>query len=90
MQAHKDQNTIPSALGVSSVDNVTPIVVRVDPVTNYVLADMTSDSITITPAVRDKRDENEVPTVYGVSNDDSITLLPIRTDEDGRLLCQIT
>ena len=86
--AYRDQNTVPTALGVSSSDSITPIMIRVDTITNYILTDSISSSNSATVATKDKRDENTVPTVYGISNDDDVTLVPIRTDTNGRLLTQ--
>lgn len=89
MQARIDENDRKTAQGVSSVDSITPIHIRVDPVTSYVLVDVVSDSITI---VGDKHriDENDMPTCYGVSSIDDVTLIPIRTDSNGKLLTQFT
>jgi hypothetical protein len=42
--ARRDENSIPTLLGVSSVDGVTPIVVYVDPVTHRVLTDAVTSS----------------------------------------------
>lgn len=86
----RDQNNAAVASGVSSVDNVTPTSFRVDPVTDYLLVDMATDSLTATIATKDKRDENDVPTVYGISSVDGITLVPIRTNSSGVLLVQFT
>ncbi len=88
--AQRDENNRPTSLGVSYVDNITPIEMRVDPVTGYLLAAMSGDSITIVPATKDKIDENDIHTVYGISNEDGTTLIPIRTDSNGVLLCQTT
>lgn len=88
--AKRDQNDVPVGLGVSSSDGVTPVMIRVDPVTSYLLVDMSSDSLTPTSATKDKRDQNDVPTKYGVSNSDNKTIIPIRTDSSGKLLIQFT
>ncbi len=89
-QAKRDQNQITVGLAVSSVDNITPLMLRVDPITGYLLVNQSSDSLTVTSAVRDRRDQNFVPTVYGVSSVDGITLVPIRTNSSGVLLTQST
>ena len=86
MQAKRDENDIALGLGVSSVDNKTPLPLRVDPVTDYLLIDNLVQSISITPAVRVKIDENDRKTCYGVSSVDNKTLVPIRSDNNGRLL----
>jgi hypothetical protein len=88
MQARRDQNDIYVGLGVSSVDNITPLPLRVDPVTDFLLTENTSQSITATLASKVKIDENDRKTCYGVSSIDNVTLIPIRTDYQGRLLIQ--
>ena len=87
-QALRDQNHVPVGIGVSNTDSVTPVMLRVDPVTGYLIVDNTSQSLAVTSAETDKRDQNHVPTVYGVSSVDGVTPVPIRTDEDGKLLVQ--
>lgn len=88
--ALRDQNHRTVAMGISSTDSVTPIMFAVDPVTNYLLVDVSADSLVATPATSDKRDQNFVPTMYGISSVDGTTLIPIRTDSLGRLLMQFT
>lgn len=87
-QAKRDQNDQATALGVSSVDSVTPILLTVDPVTGYLLVDNSTDALTPTAATRVKIDQNDQKTKYGVSSADDITLIPIRTDSNGKLLIQ--
>lgn len=86
MRADRDQNQITTALGISSTDSITPIQMVVDPITNKLLVDVVSDSITVVPATIDKHDQNGVPTMYGISTADGETLIPIRTDSSGNLL----
>lgn len=90
MEAKRDQNHVPVAMGVSSTDSITPVMFEVDETTNYLLATITQSSATATVMSANKRDENHVPTVYGVSSVDGVTLVPIRTLTDGSLLCQFT
>lgn len=90
MNASRDGNFKTVTMGISSTDSTTPIMFAVDPSTNYLLLDVTSDSLTPTPATADQRDQNFVPTCYGVSSVDGTTLIPIRTDSTGRLLVQFT
>ena len=87
--ANRDQNHVPVALGVSSVDDITPLPLCVDPSTNYLLVEIATGAVTATSATQNKRDGNHVPTVYGVSSVDGTTLVPIRTDDDGNLLLDI-
>lgn len=86
MQNKRDQNYITVGSGVSNIDSITPLMLRVDPITTRLLINISSASITATPATMNKRDENFKPTYYGISNADGVTLLPIRTDSSGRLL----
>jgi hypothetical protein len=44
MEAKRDQNSIPTLIGVSNVDGVTPVLVYVDPVTHRVLVDAITTS----------------------------------------------
>lgn len=90
MIAKRDQNDVAVSLGVSSSDGATPIMLAVDPVTDYLLVQNFGDSLTPTPATRVKIDQNDQKTKYGVSSVDGVTLVPIRTDSNGRLLIQYT
>lgn len=85
-QAKRDQNDVPVGLGISSSDSTTPIMLRVDSVTNYLLVSDTGANVTVTSATWDKIDQNDVHTKYGVSSVDDVTLVPIRTDSNGNLL----
>lgn len=88
--ALRDQNHVTVKLGISSTDSMTPVMFAVDPSTNYLLVDVSSDVLTPTSATTDKRDQNFVPTCYGVSSVDGTTLIPIRTDINGKLLVQFS
>lgn len=88
--AKRDENAVAVGLAVSSVDNATPLQLRVDPVTDYLLVSVALDSLSPTSATRCKRDENGAPTKYGVSSTDGITIVPIRTDSSGTLLVTLT
>lgn len=90
MEANRDQNFKTVVMGISSDDNITPIMFSVDPATNYLLVAATSDSLVPTSLTTDKRDQNFVPTAYGISSTDGTTLIPIRTDTAGRMLVQFT
>lgn len=88
--AYRDQNQRTVAMGVSSVDLITPLMIRVDPVTSYVLVSNSSSSNSATARQWNKRDENSYPTMYGISSSDNVTLVPIRTDSSGKLLVTYT
>ena len=45
--AKRDQNHVPTLIGVSNVDGVTPVLIYVDPVTHRVLVDSASATVTI-------------------------------------------
>lgn len=89
MQARRDENDRATALAVSSVDNVTPLRIAVDPVTNYLLVENFGDNLTAHTPIH-RIDQNDIPTCYGVSSADGVTLIPIQTDTRGRLLIQYT
>lgn len=85
--AHRDANDRQLGIGVSSVDLRTPVQLRVDPVTNYLLINSIVTS-TNNASVRHRIDQNNTPTAYGVSSADGKTLIPIATDINGYLLVQ--
>lgn len=87
MNAKRDQNDHPVDMEVSSVDNITPLMLRVDPITSYLLIQEEGTS-TLTGVPKHRIDENDIPTSYGVSDSDGTTLIPIQTDSEGRLLIQ--
>ena len=87
--ALRDQDHVTVGMGISSSDSTTTLMLSVDAVTNYLLIDIATDSLTPTSATVVKRDQNFVPTYYGISETDSTTLVPIRTDTDGKLLVEL-
>jgi len=87
--ARRDENDRPVNLGVNRLDNSTPLMLHVDPVTSYLLATVATDEITIVGS-KHRIDENDVPTMYGISSTDGTTLIPIHTANDGTLLAQLT
>ena len=86
--SRRDQNDIAVALGVSSTDSVTPIMLAVDPVTGYLLIEDDGATATIPNATICGIDQNDQKTKYGISSADGVTLIPIRTDNNGRLQIQ--
>lgn len=89
-QSRRDQNSATAGLGVSSSDLITPLPLRVDPVTDYLLTHSINSSNSATSATQNKRDQNDKPTMYGISDTDGVTLIPIRTDSNGNLLTKST
>lgn len=86
--AYRDQDDVAVAMGVSSADSVTPIMLAVDPVTGYLLIEDDGQSAIIPNATRVGIDQNDQKTKYGISSADGVTLIPIRTDSNGRLQIQ--
>lgn len=86
---NRDQNHVTVGGGISSVDGVSTLMFKVDPITNYPLVVIGSDSITATAATSDKRDQNYTPTMYGISSVDGKTLVPIRTTSNGTILVDV-
>ena len=84
MQARIDQNDRKTALGVSSVDSVTPVRLRVDPVTSYLLIKIVATSSGVVNTVH-RIDQNDIPTCYGWNG---TQLVPVATDNNGYLLVQ--
>jgi len=83
--AKRDQNDRAVGLGVSSVDLVTPIELKVDPVTGALLVTSIINSGNVT--TRHRIDQNDIPTCYGWNGSN---IVPIATDSNGRLLTQRT
>lgn len=85
----RDENSRAVTSGVSSVDGETTVMLRMDPITDYLLVDQNVDPLLVaTDRTWNKRDENNVPTIYGISSADGVTLVPIRTDINGSLLIE--
>jgi hypothetical protein len=84
-----DQNSRVIGAGISSTDSITPISLRVDPATDWLLMEAIGEVITPTTATQTKIDQNGHNTLYGVSDVDGVTLVPIRTNAAGELLIMI-
>lgn len=58
-------------MGVSSVDGITPISLRCDPVTGYLLVNIVDTTTvgSVTPSRIAKHDQNHITTKMGVSSD---------------------
>lgn len=76
MDARRDDNAVPTWLGVSCVDGVTPIRIAINPATGGVKVDDTT-VISVTPAYVGSRDANQVPVKYGISDASSTVMLPV-------------
>lgn len=71
-QARKDNNRVPTALGVSNADGITPLLLYVDPSTHAIITDDDTTGSDLGP-VNAKRDNNGEPVMLGVSNADGVT-----------------
>lgn len=87
MQANRDQNRVTVLMGVSSADGVTPVPLRVDPITNALLVEVTFDSDTTialkTPA---KRDENRVTVELAVDTNGDVRPFSIKPSNNALYL----
>ena len=89
MNAKRDENSVPTLLGVLNTDGNTPIAIRVHASSHgLVAADGTSGS-DLGPT-NAKRDENNVATLMGVSSTDGVTPVAVYADNQGRLLIKST
>ena len=80
--ANRDQNDIAIGLGVSYIDQKTPLQLTVDPVTNYLLVDIVANS-SGTINTTHRIDQDDRPTAYAWNG---TQLVPIATDINGNLL----
>ena len=77
--APRDDNGYPTLIGVSSVDNVTPVAAKADPVTGYILMSVLTTTHTSTNPPK-RRDDNAYPVLMGITNDTNQTVKPIVSD----------
>ena len=88
-EAKRDNNQITTILGASSADGSTPVPVRVDPNTHYIITDI-GDTGTDLSGEEASRDNNGVTVLLGVSSDDGVTPVPIYTNPStGGLLLKL-
>lgn len=71
-----DNNGIKTALGTSSTDGVTPLLMYVDPTTHGVEIDDNTTGSDLSGDIA-KRDQNSEPVILGVSSSDGLTPTPI-------------
>lgn len=74
--ALRDGNDVPTWLGLSCVDGVTPVPIKVNSSNGGVECDFTSVT-SFTPAPSTKRDDNQVPIKTGISTTSATTILPV-------------
>lgn len=87
--AKRDENDVPTKIGVSSADGVTIVLLKVNPANHGM---QTSDGTTGTDfgTPNAKRDENDVPCLMGISSVDGVTPVAIYFTSDGKILTQST
>ena len=79
-QAARDQNRIPTLLGVSEDDAITPVAIWADPVTHQLSTEIVMDANDISDNTNARRDQNRITTLLGVSSEDGITPVVIYAD----------
>lgn len=85
----RDQNYVTVGAGVSPDSDLDISMLRVDPVTKYLLVAVTTGSATSANAVQiAKRDQNHVPVCMAWDETNGV-LQEILTDADGNLLCDL-
>ena len=88
-QAVRDENRIPSILGVLNTDGATPTMVEANP-TNHGIEISDGTTGTVTASEQARRDQNVVTTMLAVSNSDGTTRVQLAVNSSGQLLVQST
>lgn len=87
--ANRDQNNVPTLIGVLNTDGTTVTRVKADPTGHGLeVSDGTTGSDHGT--LNAKRDENDVPCLMAVSSVDGKTPVAVYVDSSGNLLIQST
>lgn len=85
MNAQRDENNVPTIIGVLNTNGSTIIPIKSDPITKGLKVD--DDSIgTDNGPDRALHDDNFVPTLLAVSSVDGVTPVAVYTDSSGNLL----
>lgn len=84
--ANRDENNVPTLLGVSEDDGSTVIRVTANPINNALSVDNASTGSDLGPVGIALRDQNFVTTLCAVSEDDGVTPVAIYATSDGKLL----
>lgn len=76
--ANRDQNSVPTWIGVSCVDGVTPVRITINPSNGGIKVD-DSTAISFVPSASQAtiRDQNQVNVKTGISSTDSTVILPV-------------
>lgn len=85
--ASRDQNFVPTMLGVLSTNGAVVVPIRVTP-SNHVLHVSDGNTGNDHGPKNALRDENNVPTFLGVSSSDFSTPVAVYSDGNGKLLIQ--
>ncbi len=84
-QAKRDENNVPTLLGVLNSDGATVTPIQINPVNHALKVDDNTTGSDLGPS-RALRDENFVPTKIVVSSADEITPVVLYADSSGKLL----
>lgn len=93
MEAIRDQNFVPSWFGLSSVDGVTPTLIKINSLTGKPLMEIgTSVSAVITVGTQKAlRENNFLPCLGGQSNTNPLVFIPLSVNPlTGAILAQTT
>ena len=85
MNAQRDENNVPTIIGVLNTDGSTIVPIKADPVTNALKIDDNTTGSDNGPN-RALHDDNFVPTILAVSSVDGVTPVAVYTDSSGNLL----
>lgn len=83
--AQRDQNNVPTLLGILASNGTTTVAVCADPNSNGLCVEDNTTGDDMGPA-NALRDQNSVPTLLAVSSADGVTPVTVYTDSDGYLL----
>lgn len=85
MNSIRDENRVTGLLGTLDTDGLTPVAIKVNPVTNRLSA---VNAATGTDHGRSDavRDDNRVPVLLAVSSADGVTPIEVYADSSGHLL----
>ena len=89
MQAKRDQNNVPTILGILNTDGETVTDIEANPTTHALAVDNNTTGSDNGPT-QALRDENFVPTLLAVSSADGETPISLYVDADGKLLIDET
>lgn len=88
-QAPRDQNRVPTLLGVLNTNGTTPTVVLANPSIHALMVEDNSTGSDF-GGHNAVRDENRVPVLLAVSSSDGRTIVPVYVNSSGQLLMQST